>query len=75
MGETAGLIAQFGVLAIMIILLAVLALVVVKALAGSPWGTFTVALDPADRAAHGRLQPLHPPRPDRAKCRPSASSC
>ena len=29
-------------LAIMIILLAVLALVVVKALAGSPWGTFTV---------------------------------
>jgi carbon starvation protein len=42
MGETAGLIAQFGVLAIMIILLAVLALVVVKALAGSPWGTFTV---------------------------------
>jgi carbon starvation protein len=42
MGETAGFIAQFGVLAIMIILLAVLALVVVKALAGSPWGTFTV---------------------------------
>ena len=42
MGVTAGLIAQFGVLAIMVILLAVLALVVVKALAGSPWGTFTV---------------------------------
>ena len=42
MGATAGFIAQFGVLAIMIILLAVLALVVVKALAGSPWGTFTV---------------------------------
>ncbi|HUO54828.1 MAG TPA: carbon starvation CstA family protein [Rhodoblastus sp.] len=43
MGQTAGLIAQFGVLAIMVILLAVLALVVVKALSGSPWGTFTVA--------------------------------
>jgi len=42
MGVTAGLIAQFGVLAIMVILLAVLALVVVKALVGSPWGTFTV---------------------------------
>ncbi len=42
MGDLAGLIAQFGVLAIMVILLAVLALVVVKALAGSPWGTFTV---------------------------------
>ncbi len=36
------MIAQFGVLAIMIILLAVLALVVVKALENSPWGTFTV---------------------------------
>jgi carbon starvation protein len=43
MGVTAGLIAQFGVLAIMVILLAVLALVVVKALVHSPWGTFTVA--------------------------------
>ncbi len=42
MGVTAGLIAQFGILAIMVILLAVLALVVVKALAHSPWGTFTV---------------------------------
>lgn len=42
MGPVAGLIAMFGVLLIMIILLAVLALVVVKALAGSPWGTFTV---------------------------------
>jgi carbon starvation protein len=33
---------MFGVLLIMIILLAVLALVVVKALAHSPWGSFTV---------------------------------
>ncbi|GLK81181.1 carbon starvation CstA family protein [Methylopila turkensis] len=43
MGATAGLIAQIGILLIMIILLAVLALVVVKALVGSPWGMFTVA--------------------------------
>jgi carbon starvation protein len=42
MGSVAGGIALIGVLLIMIILLAVLALVVVKALAGSPWGTFTV---------------------------------
>jgi carbon starvation protein CstA len=42
MGPVAGVIAMFGVLLIMIILLAVLALVVVKALAHSPWGTFTV---------------------------------
>src|SRR5258705_13888203 len=42
MGPVAGGIALIGVLLIMIILLAVLALVVVKALVGSPWGTFTV---------------------------------
>ena len=42
MGPLAGIIAMIGVLLIMIILLAVLALVVVKALTGSPWGTFTV---------------------------------
>jgi len=43
MGPVAGAIALIGVLMIMVILLAVLALVVVKALVGSPWGTFTVA--------------------------------
>src|SRR5256714_5958584 len=42
MGPVAGAIALMGVLLIMIILLAVLALAVVKALVGSPWGTFTV---------------------------------
>ncbi len=42
MGPFAGIIASIGILAIMVILLAVLALVVVKALAGSPWGSFTV---------------------------------
>ncbi len=44
LGNAAGGIAMVGILAIMIILLAVLALVVVKALAQSPWGTFTVAM-------------------------------
>ncbi|MBL8642795.1 MAG: carbon starvation protein A [Rhodospirillaceae bacterium] len=44
LGPAAGIIALFGVMAIMIILLAVLGLVVVKALAQSPWGTFTVAM-------------------------------
>jgi len=43
LGSGVGLIAQVGILAIMVILLAVLGLVVVKALAHSPWGTFTVA--------------------------------
>ncbi len=42
MGIIPGTIAMVGVLMIMVILLAVLALVVVKALAHSPWGTFTV---------------------------------
>ncbi len=42
MGPTAGGIALIGVLLIMFILLAVLAMVVVQALAQSPWGTFAV---------------------------------
>lgn len=37
-----GTIALFGCFLIMIIILAVLALIVVKALAESPWGVFTV---------------------------------
>src|SRR6478672_8085054 len=42
MGPVPGSIAGIGILLICIILLSVLALVVVKALEGSPWGTFTV---------------------------------
>jgi carbon starvation protein len=42
MGPLAGGIAGIGILLICVIVLSVLALVVVKALAGSPWGTFTV---------------------------------
>lgn len=42
MGSLAGGIAGIGILLICIIILAVLALVVVNALKGSPWGTFTV---------------------------------
>ena len=42
LSNTAGIIGMAAILAIMIILLAVLALVVVKALAESPWGVFTV---------------------------------
>ncbi|HZS69794.1 MAG TPA: carbon starvation CstA family protein, partial [Burkholderiales bacterium] len=43
MGPTAGTVAGIGVLLICVIILAVLALVVVNALAHSPWGTFAVA--------------------------------
>ncbi len=43
MGPIPGSLALVGVLAIMIIILAVLSLVVVKALAESPWGLFTIA--------------------------------
>ena len=43
-GRGVGLLALVSVLAIMIILLAVLALVVVQALAESPWGVFTIAV-------------------------------
>ncbi|WP_331692232.1 carbon starvation CstA family protein [Pandoraea sputorum] len=44
LGMIPGVIALFGAFLIMIIILAVLALIVVKALTGSPWGTFTVGL-------------------------------
>ena len=43
LGPFAGVVAMFGLLALMMIVLAVLALVVVKALTHSPWGTFSVA--------------------------------
>jgi carbon starvation protein len=42
LNNPAGYVAMLAILAIMVILLAVLALVVVKALAESPWGIFTV---------------------------------
>jgi carbon starvation protein len=43
MGPVPGTIALFGAFMIMVIILAVLALIVVRALADSPWGMFTVA--------------------------------
>src|SRR6476469_9726072 len=43
LGPVPGSLAMVGVLVIMIIILAVLSLVVVKALTGSPWGLFTIA--------------------------------
>jgi carbon starvation protein len=42
-GKLSGIIALITVLFIMIVMLAVMALVVVNALHGSPWGTFTIA--------------------------------
>jgi carbon starvation protein len=42
-GPVAGVAALVSIIAIMVILLAVLALVVVRALAESPWGLFTIA--------------------------------
>jgi carbon starvation protein len=42
-GPFAGIVALVSIIAIMVILLAVLALVVVNALAESPWGVFTIA--------------------------------
>ena len=43
LGTFAGVIVMLGTLGVMIIILAVLALVVVKALANSPWGVFSIA--------------------------------
>ncbi|MCQ9326947.1 carbon starvation CstA family protein [Neisseria dentiae] len=44
LGTTAGIIASIGILMIMIIITSVLALIVVKALTHSPWGTFTIVV-------------------------------
>ena len=43
-GKVGGFIAYVAVLAIIVILLGVAALIVVNALKGSPWGTFTIAM-------------------------------
>ncbi|MFC3901660.1 carbon starvation protein [Acinetobacter marinus] len=43
LGSFAGVIVMLGALGVMVIILAVLALVVVKALAESPWGVFSIA--------------------------------
>ena len=42
LGTVPGVIASIGILMIMVIIMAVLALIVVKALVHSPWGTFTI---------------------------------
>ena len=44
MGKFTGAVAMIGIFFIMLILIAILAMVVVKALAVSPWGLFTIAM-------------------------------
>ena len=44
LGPRAGVIVMLGALGVMVIILSALALIVVKALAESPWGTFTIAM-------------------------------
>lgn len=62
-GKFAGVIALISILAIMVILIAVLALVVVKALAESPWGLFTIAMTiPIAMAMGGALRFVCPDR-------------
>jgi len=63
LGPAPGVVAMFGVLVLMMIVLAVLALVVVKALTHSPWGTFTVAMTiPIALLMGGYLRWLRPGR-------------
>ena len=61
LGPVPGVIALFGTFMIMVIILAVLALIVVKALAESPGHVHRGGDDP-DRDLHGPLHPLHPAR-------------
>lgn len=44
LGPRAGVVVMLGALGVMVIILSALALIVVKALAESPWGTFTIAM-------------------------------
>lgn len=44
MGDSIGRFAMLAIFGIMLIIIAILAMVVVKALADSPWGTFTIAM-------------------------------
>ena len=73
LGPVPGVIALFGTFMIMIIILAVLALIVVKALGRKPVGHVHGGGDDPDRDLHGPLHPLHPARRRSAKCPPSAS--
>ena len=59
LGDIPGVIALLGTFMIMVIILAVLALIVVKALTGSPWGSFTV-IATIPIALHGRVFALFP---------------
>jgi carbon starvation protein len=62
-GTVGGVVGTVAVLSIMVILLAVLALVVVNALAESPWGVFTVAATiPAAMLMGGYMRFLRPGR-------------
>ncbi len=65
MGPVAGGVAGVGILLICIILLAVLGAGGGQRAEGQPVGHLHGRLHRSDRADHGRLQPLHPPRADR----------
>ncbi|STJ30537.1 carbon starvation protein A [Escherichia coli] len=58
MGPTAGVIALVACFMIMVIILAVLAMIVVKALTHSPWGTYTVAFTIPLAIFYGNLPAL-----------------
>ena len=77
LNSPAGAIAVMAVLAILVILLAVLALVVVKALAESPWGVFTVGATIPIALLHGRLHAVcahrQSSRGHRARCHAAAA--
>src|SRR5215211_4212844 len=74
LGPVPGVIALFGTFMIMIIILAVLALIVVKALAESPWGTFTVAAT-IPRSPSSWASTLATSGPAPSARSPSSASC
>lgn len=69
MGTIGGAAGILAVMAIMIIIIAVLALVVVNALAHSPWGVFLHRHDHPHRLVHGRVHALPASRAHRGGLR------
>ena len=55
-GQVAGLVTMIALLFILLVTLAGLGIVVVNALANSPWGVFTIGMDDSHRHRHG---PVH----------------
>ena len=70
----AGLVTMIAVLFILLVSLAGLGIVVINALANSPWGVFTIGATIPDRAGDGRVDVQAAQRPDHVSPVPASSA-